>query len=270
MTWAGQAAIVTGASGGIGEEIAVQLATAGARVTLAARRPDELERVATRCRSASGRTDDAILVVPCDVTDRTQCESLVASAVAAFGGIDVLVNNAGQGMWGRADEVSDLSIYEAMLRVNYLSAVWLTLAALPHLKTSRGRVLAVGSLSGKIGVPLRSGYAAAKHALTGFMDSLRIELDGTGVSVTMIHPGFVTTGSQARNLGTDGRALGAMPLKVSGGQTPDECAAMLLAGAALRKRDIVPGFRARLGLWLKLLAPTVVDNMASKAIRGRQ
>ena len=267
--WLGLTAIVTGASGGIGEEIAVQLAGSGARVVIAARRQDELARVAARCRDA-GALGPNVLVVPCDVTDRAQCEALVGAAVGRYGGLDALINNAGQGMWGRADEVTDLSVYETMLRVNYLSAVWLTLAALPHLKQTGGRVVTVGSVSGKTGVPLRSGYSAAKHALTGFMDCLRIELDGSGVSVTMVHPGWVSTGSQARNLGPDGVMLGTMPVKPVGGQTAAECATMLLAAGAARKRDVMPDLRSKLALWLKLVRPEMVDRMTARAIRGQR
>jgi len=285
--WAGLSAIVTGASGGIGEELAVQLAAGGARVALVARRTDELERVALRCRDAAGagRGADAdadadagagapssaptAICLTCDVSDRAQCDAMVAEAVTRLGRLDLVVNNAGQGMWSRADEMKDLSVYDTMLRVNYLSVVWVTLAALPHLKASRGRILGVGSLSGKIGVPLRSGYGAAKHAMTGFLDALRIELVEAGVSVTMIHPGFVATGSQARNLGSDGRALGAMPVKV-GGLSAAECARMLLEAGHARRRDVYPGFRAKLALWLRLIAPDRLDAMTARAIKGRR
>lgn len=292
--WAGAAAIVTGASGGIGEELAVQLAAAGARVAIAARRVAELERVAARCHGASaaaatpgyagaevvapndagvmvGTPRDAssrVLVVPCDVTDRAQCEALVARAVATFGRLDVLVNNAGQGFWGRADEVRDYTVFERMMRTNYLSVVWMTLAALPHLKATRGRVLAVGSLSGKLGVPMRSAYAASKHAMTGFLDTLRIEVADAGVSVTIIHPGFVTTGSQARNLGPDGAPLGAMPVAPKRAISPADCARILLKAGADRRRDVFPGFAARLSQWLRLVAPGRVDRMVARAIRG--
>lgn len=270
--WSGRSAIVTGASGGIGEELAVQLAAAGARVALAARRTDELERVAALCRAARPPTAGAdraeIVVIPCDVTQPAQCRALVVEAASRFGGLDVLVNNAGQGFWGRADEVTDLSVFESMLRVNYLSVVWVTLAALPHLKQSRGRILTVGSLSGRTGVPLRSAYGAAKHALAGFLDSLRIELAESGVSVTAIYPGFVTTGSQARNLGPDGRVLGAMPVKVGAGLSPAECARLLLEAGAARRREVVPGMSARFGMLLRAFAPGVVDRMVSRAIRG--
>ena len=266
--WAGCAALVTGASGGIGEELAVQLVQGGAMVAIAARRHAELERVAGRCRAAIPGA--AVHIIVADVSDRGQAEGMVAEAVQLMGRIDLLVNNAGQGMWGRADAMQDLSVYETMLRVNYLSVVWVTLAALPYVKTARGRIAGVGSLSGKIGVPLRSGYGAAKHAMTGFMDSLRIELREAGVSVTMIHPGFVTTGSQARNLGADGKLLGQMPLKVGAGLSAADCASLLLDAAHARRRDVFPGWRAKLALWLRLVAPGLVDSMTARAIQGKR
>lgn len=267
-TWSGLTAVVTGASSGIGEEIAVQLTRAGARVVIAARRLEELERVAARCRGETPGAD--VFAMVADVSVQSQCASLIADSVKRLGKLDVLVNNAGQGMWSRADEMADLSVYETMLRVNYLSVVWVTLAALPHLKVTRGRILGVGSLSGKTGVPLRSGYAAAKHAMTGFLDTLRIELKDDGVSVTMIHPGFVATGSQARNLGADGRALGKMPLKPGDGLKPDECARLLLDAGAARRRDVLPGLRAKVAMWLKLMVPDFVDGMTAKAIKGKR
>jgi short-subunit dehydrogenase len=168
------------------------------------------------------------------------------------------------------DQVADFSVFEKMLRVNYLSAVWCTVAALPHLRQSRGRILTVDSVSGLTGVPLRSAYAAAKHALTGFLDTLRIELEGTGVSVTTIYPGFVSTGSQARNLGADGKVLGQMPVKPAGGHTAGEIARHLLAGALARKRDITPGWRINLGLKLRPFFPGLIDAMTAKAIRGKR
>lgn len=265
-TWRGLVAVITGASGGIGEEIAAQLAAGGAKVVLAARRKDELERVAERCRSSGAE----VLVVPTDVTVQEECGALIAAAAQRFGRIDVLVNNAGQGFWGRVDETTDFSVFEKMLRVNYLSAIWCTVAALPHLKATKGRILGVGSVAGLTGVPLRSAYSAAKHALAGFLDTLRIELEGTGVTVTMISPGFVSTGSQAKNLGVDGKVLGKMPVKPAGGHNAEEIARHLLAGAAARRRDVIPGWRARMGLMLRPFFPGLIDGLTAKAIRGKQ
>jgi short-subunit dehydrogenase len=264
-TWRGLVAVITGASGGIGEEVAAQMATSGAKVVLAARRKDELERVAARCRASGAE----VLVVPTDVTVQAECDALIAAAVKQFGRIDVLVNNAGQGFWGRVDQTTDFSVFEKMLSVNYLSAIWCTVAALPHLKATKGRILAVGSVAGLTGVPLRSAYSAAKHALAGFFDTLRIELEDSGVTVTMISPGFVSTGSQAKNLGVDGQVLGKMPLKPASGHNAEEIARYLLAGAEKRERDVIPGWRAKLGLMLRPLFPGLIDGYTAKAIRGK-
>ena len=259
----GASVVVTGASHGIGESIALALAAQGARLVLAARRADELERVAATCRSAGA---GAAITCPTDVTDPGACRTLVERAAKEFGGIDMLVNNAGLGMWSRVDEVQDLSVFERVLRVNYLGAVYCTHAALPYLKQSRGRILCISSLAGRTGVPLRSGYAASKHAMGGFFDSLRIELRGTGVSVTMVHPGFVGTGAQGRNLSADGTPLGTVPIRMAEAMTAEECARQAVRAAERRRRELVMTARGKIGMFLKLFFPGLVDRVAAKAI----
>ncbi len=258
----GASVIVTGASHGIGESLARQLAAEGARLVLAARRADELDRVATACREAGAQAT----AIATDVTDPAACRALIDGAVKAYGSIDMLVNNAGLGMWARVDEVQDLTVFERVLRVNYLGAVYCTHAALPHLKASKGRIVCVSSLAGRTGVPLRSGYAASKHAMGGFFDSLRIELRGSGVTVTLVHPGFVGTGAQGRNLSADGNPLGKVPIRMDEVMTADECARLTLRAAAERKRELVMTARGRFGLWLKLVWPELVDWVAARAI----
>ena len=115
-------------------------------------------------------------------------------------------------MWARLDEMQDLSLYEELMRTNYFGAIYPTFYALPHLKKSRGRIVVVSSLAGLTGVPERTGYAATKHALFGFFESLRIELQGTGVTVTMVAPDFVRSEIHRRAIGADGKPLGASPL----------------------------------------------------------
>jgi NAD(P)-dependent dehydrogenase (short-subunit alcohol dehydrogenase family) len=233
---------------------------------LAARRADELERVAAECRAAGGTA----IAVATDVTDPRACQALIARAVVELGALDMLVNNAGLGMWARVDEVEDLSIFETVMRVNYLGAVYCTHAALPHLKASRGRIVCVSSLAGRTGVPLRSGYAASKHAMAGFFDSLRIELRGSGVTVTLVDPGFVGTGAQGRNLGVSGKPLGHVPIRMTEAMPPEECARQVLAAAAVRERERVMTLRGKIGLWLKLVWPGLVDRAAEQAItRGK-
>lgn len=264
--WRGQVVVLTGASLGIGAEVARTLAGHGARLVLAARDEARLQAVADACRVPGADVE----VVACDITDEAQCRALIDRAVARFGRIDTMLCNAGQAMWARAEDVTDRDVFERLMRVNYLGAVYCSLAALPHLRASRGRLVAVSSLAGKTGVPMRTGYSAAKAALNAFCDSLRIELAGSGVSVTIVCPGFVGTGSRARNLGADGLPLGRSPVGEGAMMTVAECTRQLLDAAEHRDRELVMTARARLGMWLKLLVPSLVDRMASQAMaRGR-
>jgi NAD(P)-dependent dehydrogenase (short-subunit alcohol dehydrogenase family) len=257
--------VLTGASQGIGREMARQLAAAGAHLVLAARDGAELARVAEECRILGGRGGRAE-AVPTDVTREADCAALMARAVEVCGRIDGLINNAGIGMWARFEEVQDLSIFERIMQVNYLGSVYCTWHALPHLKQTRGWIVGVSSLTGKTGVPTRSGYAASKHAMAGFFDSLRIELAGTGVTVTMVYPGFVATGIRERAFGGDGRPLGTSPVREGEVMPVETCARLILDAAAHRRRELVMTGRGRLGMWLKLVAPGLVDRIARRAI----
>lgn len=254
--------ILTGASHGIGHEMALQLAAQGARLALAARGAAALEELTAECRRRGGEA----IAVPTDVAEEAQCAALIAQTVETYKQIDMLINNAGISMWARFEEVTDLSIFERLMRVNYLGSVYCTRHALPYLKQTRGRLVAVSSLTGKTGVPTRSGYAASKHAMNGFFDTLRIELAGSGVSVTVACPDFVATGIREHAFGADGRPLGKSPVQESKVMTAEVCARQILEGAWARKREMIMSPRGRLGQWLKLLAPGLVDRIARKAI----
>ena len=127
--------------------------------------------------------------------------------------------------------------------------------------------MAVSSLAGKNGLPTRSGYAASKHAMVGFFDSLRIELRETGVTVTLIYPGFVTSEIRKWAYGADGKPLEKSPVRESEVMTAEECARIMINAIARRKREEVMTLRGKLGQWLKLIAPAVVDRIARKAIQ---
>ena len=254
--------IVTGASSGIGREVALQLATQGAWLALAARDVDKLNTVAGECRRYTGKA----IVVPTDVAEQAQCQNLIEQTVREYGRIDTLINNAGISMWAKFDELKDLAVFEQVMRVNYLGSVYLTAYALPYLKQTRGRIVAVSSLAGKNGIPTRTGYAASKHAMVGFFDSLRIELAKTGVSVTLIYPGFVRSEIRERAFGADGQPLKVSPVHEAEVMTPEQCARLIIKATAQRKRDEVMTLRGKLGLWLKLIAPGLVDRVAERAI----
>ena len=254
--------IVTGASAGIGRHLALQLADQGARIVLAARTATKLEEIAEQCRQRGAQ----VIVVPTDVAKQRQCENLIEETVREYGSIDTVINNAGISMWARFEDIKDLSLMEQIMRVNYFGSMYCTYYALPYLKKSRGRIVGISSLTGKTGVPTRTGYAASKHAMAGFFDSLRIELADYGVSVTMIYPGFVATQVRKRAYGADGKSLERSPLRETEVMTAEFCAQLILKAAAQRKRELVMTRRGRLGLWLKLIAPRLVDRIASEAI----
>jgi short-subunit dehydrogenase len=257
-----QVIIITGASEGIGAELARQLSAEKPRLVLAARSAGRLEGVAADCRARGAQA----LVHATDVTDDAQCRVLIERAVEAFGRIDVLVNNAGVSMHAWFEDTTDFSSYERLLRVNFLSCVALTRFALPHLKKSRGLIVGVSSMAGKTGVPARTAYCASKFALGGFFEALRIELANSGVAVTMVFPGVVATEIRRHGLNADGTTAGVSGLSEEDAMTVEECARQMISAMRTRRRELVMTGRGRIGMWLKLLAPQVVDRMALAAL----
>jgi short-subunit dehydrogenase len=258
--------VLTGASEGIGRALALRLAAAQGQLVLAARDAARLESVAAECRALGA----VVYTIPTDVADTAASQALIDRTIALLGGIDILVLNAGVTMWSRFDALEDLAVIERIMRVNYHGPVVQMQRALPTLKQSRGLIVAVASLAGLTGVPERSGYAASKHAIIGFCDSLRIELSGTGVDVTVIAPDFVVSEIHRRAIGADGQALGRSPMHESRIMTADECAKRIVRAIERRERLVVMSARGRLGRWLKLIAPSWVDKLAARAIRNRR
>ncbi len=259
----GRVVVVTGASSGIGHALALALAPQRPRLVLAARDEARLEALAKTCRERGAET----LVVPTDVAEHAQCARLIERTLTAFGALDVLVNNAGIGMLARFDELDDLAVYERLMRVNYLACVHLTHHALPALVRARGRIVVIASLAGLTGVPTRTGYAASKHALFGFFDSLRIELLGSGVTVTMIAPDFVVSEIHRRAIGPGGTALGVSPMQEAKLMTTERCAGLIVRAMERRQRLQVQSLRGRLGRFVRLFAPALIDRIAQKAVR---
>ncbi|CAG0946435.1 3-dehydrosphinganine reductase [Gammaproteobacteria bacterium] len=258
--------VITGASDGIGAEMARRWAARGKQdvaLVLAARSVDKLEAVAQACRAHGTQ----VLVQRCDVGVQSDCSALIEAAVKTFGRLDTLVNNAGMSAHANFDEVSDLSWYETLMRINHWGSVWCTHAALPHLKASRGRIVAVASLAGLVGVPGRTAYSGTKFAMIGFFEALRIELMNSGVSVTIAYPGVVATEIRYRGFNAEGQAAGKSGLDERGAMSVEECARLIIDGTEARRRDIVMSAKGKLGRWMKLIAPSMVDRMALKALK---
>jgi NAD(P)-dependent dehydrogenase (short-subunit alcohol dehydrogenase family) len=262
--FAGQAAIVTGASAGIGRALALQLAARGARVALAARRAERLEEVAAVIRARGGEA----LPLPADVSDEAQCRALVEAAVGAFGRLDLLVNNAGMAASALFDEFPNLQLFRRTIDVNFYGAVYCTYYALPHLKQSGGRILVISSLGGRFPLPYNTPYIASKYALHGFCEALRLELAPTGVSVTLVCPYWVATEFHTAQLNKDGLPRGearGKDLYTPKTMSAERCAAISLNAAASRRREVLMG-PGPLAVWLKLLAPGLLDRAIVKFV----
>lgn len=258
--------VITGASEGIGAELARQLARDRPHLVLGARRLDALRRVADRCETQFGAR---AIPIAADVADAAQCRALVQAAVDHFGRIDILVNNAGISMHALFEEITDLSTFERLMQVNFFGSLWCTHAALPYLKASRGLVVGVSSLAGLVGVPGRTAYCATKHAMTGFFDALRTEIAPQGVDVTMIYPGVVATEIRRRGWDGNGAEAGVSGLEESGAMPVETCVRIMLRAMRARRREVVMTAKARFGRYLRLVAPEAVDNMARAALAKR-
>ncbi len=253
--------VITGAAAGIGRELALLLAEKGALLSLADVDTQKMNETAQQCRTIGSR----VIAVPTDVTQKDSCRELIETTNSEYGRIDTLINNAGITMVARLDETPDLAPFERVMGVNFFGSVYCTYYALPHLKKSRGRIVGVSSLAGKAGLPLRSAYSASKHAMAGFFDTLRIELAGDGVSVTMVYPDFVATDLRKQAYGPMGKSLDADPVNEARAMSVEACAQRIIKAAAGRKRESFMTFRGKIGSWLKLIAPGLIDRVTLKA-----
>lgn len=259
---AGKVVLITGASAGIGRELARQLAAKRTRLVLAARRIDRLAEIARQCHEAGAEA----IAVPADVTDPAQCERMVQAAIEGFGRLDVLVNNAGRAMWSTFEDLHDLSTIEDVIRLNFFGVVYATKAALPHLQRSRGQIVALSSVSGLTGVPLLSGYSASKHAVNGFCESLRVELRHANVGVTVVAPDFVQSEILERASGPSGDAVGVSPLDQNPLMSTERCARRIVRAIERRERLVLMSLRSKALRWGKLLCPGLVDFLVARAV----
>jgi NAD(P)-dependent dehydrogenase (short-subunit alcohol dehydrogenase family) len=257
----GQVAIVTGASSGLGRELAVALAGQGSRLVLAARSVKGLEETAMLASQPDA------LIMPGDLSELGSCHLLIQRSVDQFGQLDHLVLCAGLGMWARLDEVTDPTLFERLIAVNYLSAVYCTHAALPHLRQSQGLITVISSLQGRLGVPLHTGYAGAKHALHGFFDSLRMELEAGKPDILMVLPHWIGDTALRRNaVGPAGAAMGDSARRHGSQPFPAaEAARLIVQAMAQRRRELVLPRSMGALLWLNRVAP----GLAAALIKWR-
>ncbi len=252
----GARVLLTGASSGIGAALALRLAGEGARLVLASRGRERLEELAARIRERGGEATP----VPADVADAAQRARLVGEAVAALGGLDVLINNAGVGAMGWFAEASAERL-RRIFEVNFFAAVELTRLALPHLRRGRQPMLVnVSSVVGRRGLPGGAEYAASKFALTGWSESIRPELAREGIHVLVVTPGTIATEFKDNLL--EKRFL--LSWQTRRGMSADRCARQVVSAMRRRKNEVVITTGARLLLWLNRLSPRLVDFLMER------
>ena len=256
---------ITGASSGIGEEMAIQFHAEGAHVVLSARREDEHSRVAATCRGP-GET----MILPLDITDGPAIEAAAAAVIGGFGRVDMLINNAGLTQRGRIAETS-IDVYRRIMDVNFFGPLMLTKAVLPSMQDRKsGQIVCVTSVAGKYGSPMRSGYNAAKHAAHGLFDSLREEVAAQGIDVTLIVPGAVRTNVSLNALRGDGSRYNRMDPFLETGMVPADCARRILDAVYRRKREVlIASGIARRNVWLKRLSPALLSWTTRRRRPGR-
>jgi short-subunit dehydrogenase len=227
--------IITGASSGIGKSLAELYVSKGWRLVLAARRIDRLKEFEER------HPETEILSVQTDVSVEADCENLIEKAIQRFGQIDVLINNAGISMRATFDQV-ELNVLKKLMDVNYWGTVYCTKFALPHLLKQKGSVVGVISVGGYIGLPGRTGYSAAKFAVRGFLDTVRIEYLKSGLHVLVAAPGFTASEIRKHALVANGTQQGETPRDESKMMSSEECAKRIVKAIERRRRKIIINF----------------------------
>lgn len=263
----GKVVWITGASSGIGEALALGLAAQGAQLVLSARNLDALQVVEKKCDAAADRNH---LVLPFDVTEEASLPQIVEQAQSLAGRIDMLINNAGISQRSSCLE-TEMSTYRTLFDVDVFAPIALTKAVLPGMvQQGSGHIVVMASVAGKIGVPFRTGYSAAKHSVMGFFDSLRAEVTHQNISVSTITPGYIRTNISENALCGDGQRFGRVDSNIAGGMSPEECADIIINNLAKGKTEIAVGKGLEMhALWMKRLFPKWLEKQLADRYRKR-
>jgi short-subunit dehydrogenase len=253
---------VTGASSGIGEALVYELTRRGARVVISARREEELKRV----QQQAGQ--DNTFVLPLDLEATQTFETKVQQAIHAFGHIDIIIHNGGISQRSLVKETLP-AVQRKVMEVDYFSYIEITRLLLPHfLQRRSGHIIAMSSVMGKIGTPLRSAYAAAKHALHGYFDCLRAEVWKDNIGVTVIMPGYIRTQVAFNAVTASGGKLNEQRMDIEKGYPPDKTAAQILRAIEKGKFEAYVG-RPYSKEWLAIHLMRFFPSMTIRMIRNQ-
>ncbi len=255
--------VITGGASGIGQALGYRFARSGARIALL----DQDGRGAETCARDMSQGRTGAIGIQCDVTDEADCRKAMDTVIDTFGGIDVLINNAGITL--RESFIhTRMAAYRRVMEVNFFGALHCTRAASRSLIRRKGIIIVVSSIAGVSPLPGRSGYCASKHALHGLFETMRIELESAGVGILMVCPTFVKTGLQTRALGGDGKITHRPQSTVGKPQTAEQTADAIYRAAVSGKRELVPTPMGKLACWIHRLLPQAYARIVARRFRS--
>lgn len=252
--------VITGASSGIGLATAREFAKQGYNVALAARNSAKLKQIEDELSLAYGAKEQKFISIETDVCKEEDCRNLIERSIETFGGLDVLVNNAGISMRAMFKDL-DLSVIKSLMDVNFWGTVFCTKYALPHLLKSHGSVVGVISIAGFKGLPARTGYSASKFAIYGFLDTLRVEHLHDNLHVMIFAPGFTSSNIRNTALVADGSQQGKTPRDEGKMMSAESVAHKLYKGVKRRKRVVVLTPVGKATVFLNKICPRLLDYM---------
>ena len=249
---------ITGASSGIGEALTVQLAVAGANLIISSRRKETLEALKERCSGAK-----SVWVLPLDLEDDNTIQAAADEVLSKVSQIDYVFHNGGISQRSLTEDTS-LEVDQRLMQINYFGAISLTKRILPlFLKQGFGHFVVTSTISGVFGFPLRSAYAASKHALHGYFDSLRAEHKKNNINVTIACPGRIRTNISLNALGKDGKATGKLDDAQKNGMSAEKCASIMLSAVSKKKKEIYIGGKEILMVYFKRYIPALYYKLAA-------
>lgn len=250
--------VITGASSGIGLACARAFHDKGAKVVLAARSEDKIEALAAELNEKSG--EKRAIAVKTDVAVEADCKNLIEKAVAAFGGVDILLNNAGVSMRANFADL-DLDVIRRLMDINFWGTVYCTKYAYPYIIAGKGSIVGISSVAAVHGMPCRTGYSASKYAMEGFLETIRVETLKKGVHVMIVIPGFISTNVRKAALIADGSVQAESPRDEDKMMTPEELARRIIRGIEREKRKFATSWEGRYTPVVNFFLPGLVDKM---------
>ena len=257
MDFNNKVVVITGGSEGIGRALVKSMLNRGAKVATCGRNHDKLYQLQTNYPGAP------LHVVVADVSNENDCKKLIESTIETFGGIDILINNAGLSMRALIED-ADVNAFKRLMDVNFWGTVYCTKFALPSVITRKGTIVGISSIVGNRGIPGRSAYSASKFAMQGWLEALRVEMFQHEVNVLWVSPGFIATNIRTSALNAEGKSIGETPMDESKLMSAEDCADHIIHAIEKKKRTVVLTLTGKATVFMSKFFPSITDKYIHK------